>query len=729
MAHHYIATRAVTKNPVTKEFQSGANNQLDRWLTCPKAARSRIFPEKANKDVQRTDNTTSSNPLTRRYDVKLITSLGFGLVIGILLISIVGSYHTTNSHNQLLSQLVRAAGMKTVLAYTMREAIRERIDSLRAMATQTDPFKRDEEKMRLFSHASKYVRARATLIQNLKTDSEREIFEKLDASARSVGTPNARALRALFDEESTPSEINAAVQASIDGHLTLLRHLDEMVRTIHQTTQNRIHEAGDRFHEELLTAALLGMIAFAIAVVAAALVVINAGARNRKLSHQAAHDILTGLLNRQAFEVSLRLTLEQSEQSPDSHAVMFIDLDRFKVVNDSCGHPAGDALLKELSATLAGRLRNSDVIARIGGDEFAVLLRYTEPDDAEQVAEKIRHAVETFTFEWDNQTFKVGASIGLVPFGSEPITLEELLSTADACCYSAKEEGRNRVHHADANPEAAQRRSGEMRWVTRISDAIRDDGFMLYGQMIKPLNVALDDGRLALEVLLRMKDQEGLGLIPPGQFLPAAERYGTVPDIDRWVVENSLRWLAGLGKTAENLRISINICGPAASDPQFHRFVRNCIADTGVPPRSLCFEITESVAIRSLANAAALVDALGDLGCQFALDDFGSGLSSFNQLRHLKVDYLKIDGSFIHNIDRDPINRAMVESINTIGKKLGKRTVAEFVENDRIRGILQEIDVDFAQGFGLHKPEPLSSIQSQIIRTRESESANRSIVA
>ena len=695
----------------------------------PYAAISRIFPEKANKNVQRTDNTTSSNPLTRRYDVKLITSLGFGLVIGILLISIVGSYHTTNSHNQLLSQLVRAAGMKTVLAYTMREAIRERIDSLRAMATQTDPFKRDEEKMRLFSHASKYVRARETLIQHLKTDSEREIFEKLDASARSVGTPNARALRALFDEESTPGEINAAVQASIDGHLTLLRHLDEMVRTIHQTTQNRIHEAGDTFHEELLTAALLGMIAFAIAVVAAALVVINAGARNRKLSHQAAHDILTGLLNRQAFEASLRLTLEQSEQSPDSHAVMFIDLDRFKVVNDSCGHPAGDALLKELSATLAGRLRNSDVIARIGGDEFAVLLRYTEPDNAEQVAEKIRHAVEAFTFEWDNQTFKVGASIGLVPFGSEPITLEELLSTADACCYSAKEEGRNRVHHAAANPEAAQRRSGEMRWVTRISDAIRDDGFMLYGQMIKPLNVALDDGRLALEVLLRMKDQEGLGLIPPGQFLPAAERYGTVPDIDRWVVENSLRWLAGLGKTAENLRISINICGPAASDPQFHRFVRNCIADTGVPPRSLCFEITESVAIRSLANAAALVDALGDLGCQFALDDFGSGLSSFNQLRHLKVDYLKIDGSFIHNIDRDPINRAMVESINTIGKKLGKRTVAEFVENDRIRGILQEIDVDFAQGFGLHKPEPLSSIQSQIMRTQESETANRSIVA
>jgi EAL domain-containing protein (putative c-di-GMP-specific phosphodiesterase class I) len=263
-----------------------------------------------------------------------------------------------------------------------------------------------------------------------------------------------------------------------------------------------------------------------------------------------------------------------------------------------------------------------------------------------------------------------------------------------------------------------QRRSGEMRWVTRIADAVRSDHFRLYGQMIQPINPNLDDGRLVLEVLLRMKDENGLGIITPSQFLPAAERYGIVPDIDRWVVREGLRWLAAMGKTAENLRININICGPAASDPQFHRYVRCQIAETGVPPSSLCFEITESTAIRSLANAAALVDALSDLGCQFALDDFGSGLSSFNQLRYLKVEYLKIDGSFIHNIDRDPINRAMVESINTIGKKLGKRTVAEFVESDRVRKILQEIGVDYAQGFSLHRPEPLSEIREQILRTQ-----------
>ena len=658
-----------------------------------------------------------------------MTALGFGLVIVILLIAIVGSYHSTSEHNRQLSLLVRSSALKTVLAYTMREAIRERIDTLRAMTTHQDPFERDADKMQFFGFARKYSQARESLIEQMDTQAEHNVIARLDATAKAVGPPNTRALDALFDDALPQYKVEEAVQGSIDGHLTLLRHLDEAVRTIHQTTQNRIKEAGDQIQDALLAESLLGFVAFLLAALTATLVVINTGARNKQLSHQAAHDVLTGLLNRQAFEASLRMALDQSRITPDSHALLYVDLDRFKLVNDSCGHAAGDALLRELSTLMQRALRQSDVLARIGGDEFGVLLRYTVAADAERVAEKMRRTVEEFTFHWEDQVFKVGASIGLVPFGNAPTSVESLLSTADACCYSAKEEGRNRVHCAETNGHAVERRSGEMRWVNRITESLRNDRFVLYGQIIRPLNSKLDDGRLALEVLLRMKDDEGLGLIPPGQFLPAAERYGIVPDIDRWVVRHSLQWLAGLGKTAQDIRISINICGPAASDPHFHRYVRDWIAETGVPPQSLCFEITESVAIRSLANAAALIDALGDLGCQFALDDFGSGLSSFNQLRHLKVDYLKIDGSFIHNIDRDPINRAMVESINTIGKKLGKRTVAEFVENDRIRKILQEIDVDYAQGFGLHKPEPLSNIQRHILEARDTHKALDLIVA
>ncbi|MCB1773372.1 MAG: EAL domain-containing protein [Gammaproteobacteria bacterium] len=655
------------------------------------------------------------NPLSPRLDAQSITAMGFGLVITIMLFAIVGSYRSTSEHNDQLSQLVRGAGLKTVLAYTMREAIRERVDTLRAMVMQDDPFERDELKMRFFAHASKYVRARNSLIGHMTTDAERAVIERLDATARSVGPPNNRALNALFDYSIPEQQIEAAVQASIDGHLLLLKHLDEAVRTIHQTTQNHITTAGDETKQALLAESALGFVAFVLAVVTATLVVVNTGARNRKLSHQAAHDVLTGLLNRQAFEAALRLTLEQSRLSPDSHALLFVDLDRFKLVNDSCGHAAGDALLKELAELLTDRLRYSDLVGRIGGDEFGILLRFTESGDAERVAEKVRSTVESFRFRWEDKSFQVGASIGMVTFGNEVITVEALLRTADACCYSAKEEGRNRVHRADAKAEQVQRRSGEMRWINRIGEALQEDRFVLFGQLISPMSAEQDDGRLSLEVLLRMRDEDGLGLIPPGQFLPAAERYGIVPDIDRWVVRHALEWLAGLGGKANELRISINICGPAASDPQFHRFVRDQIHRTGIPPRSVCFEITESVAISNLSNAAALVEALGDLGCQFALDDFGSGLSSFSQLRHLAVDYLKIDGGFIHNIDRDPINRAMVESINNIGQKLGKRTVAEFVENQRIHRILDEIGVDYAQGFALHKPEPLGDIETRIL--------------
>jgi diguanylate cyclase (GGDEF)-like protein len=645
-----------------------------------------------------------------------ITALGFALVIAFMLFAIAVGYRATGAHQERLAELVRDAGVKTVLAYTMREAVRERIDALRAMLLQSDPFERDRIKMRFFSYAGKYTRARQALVEQATTPQEHEVVRQLDAIARQVAPPNNRAIEALFDYELDQHEVDAAVQEAVDLHLLLLKHLDDAVRSIHRATQEHISAAGSASRDGLLTQSALGIVAFALAILTATLVVLNTGHRNRRLTHQASHDDLTGLLNRSAFESALREVVEQSALAPDAHALLLIDLDRLKLVNDSCGHSAGDQLLRELGTLMSNNVRYSDLVARVGGDEFAVLLRRTEAMDATQVAEKLRRTVAGFSFQCQGHTFQVSASIGMVTFGAEPVGVADLVRAADACCYSAKEEGRNRVHQADVNAERVLRRSGEMRWINRINDALKDDRFVLFGQLIHPMQADRDDGRLSLELLLRMRDEDGLGLIPPGQFLPAAERYGIVPDIDRWVVQHSLRWLAGLGALAQQIRISINICGSAASDPQFHHFVREQIQATGVPPRSLCFEITESVAISDLSNAAALVEALGDLGCQFALDDFGSGLSSFSQLRHLAVDYLKIDGGFVHNIDRDPLNLAMVESINTIGKKLGKQTVAEFVENERIRAILEHIGVDYAQGFALHKPEPLSRIESRITR-------------
>lgn len=663
------------------------------------------MPEKPHNPV---------NPFSRRYDVKFITTIGFGLVIGILLFAIIGSYHTTSRHNAALAQLVSDSDAKTILAYDMREAVAERVDSLQLMASTTDAFERDAAKMRYSAGVGTYIGARLAFTESLDTETEQRLLAPVDVTAKAVEPGNLHALAALFDDSLTDVEISAAVDEAIAGHQGLLHSLDEMVEDIHLITQQRIKNATKQFNDAFWMAVLLGIVAFAIALFTAAFVIVNTGERSRQLTHQAAHDLLTGLLNRQSFEAAVRLTLEETQFVSEVHALILIDLDRFKVVNDSCGHPAGDTLLRDLGATLSSSLRQSDVLARLGGDEFGVLLRYTESADAHLVAEKLRATIEAFAFHWQGQTFTIGASIGLVPFGDQELELEDLLTAADSCCYSAKEEGRNRVHHSAIDRAKMQQRTGEMRWISRINDALQNDGFVLYGQMIKPLRPTLDDGRLVLEVLLRMSDQGGLGIIPPGQFLPAAERYGIVPDIDRWVVRNSLAWLAELGDQAKNVRINVNICGLAASDPLFHAHVRQCIDEFAVPPRSICFEITESDAIRSLSNAAALIDGLGDLGCQFALDDFGSGLSSFNQLRHLKIDYLKIDGSFVHNIDRDEVNRSMVEAINAIGKKLGKKTVAEFVENVRVRHILEGIGVDFAQGFGLHRPEPLSSLQTQI---------------
>ncbi|WP_125931988.1 putative bifunctional diguanylate cyclase/phosphodiesterase [Thiosocius teredinicola] len=669
--------------------------------------------------MQQTPPTADSNPLVRRYDVRTMTALGFGLVIALFLVSVVAGFHTKNQHHASLSQLVRETGMKTVLAYTMREAIRERVDSLRTMVRQYDVFARDEEKMRYFGYASKYSRARASLLSHVRTDAEQGIMDGLDADARSVGPANSRALSALFNDQATPRERRIAVQAAIDGHLALLQHVDELVRTIHQGTQQHIRTANNDFEDALLMSTLLGIIAVIMAIATAAFVVINAGSRQSKLSYQASHDPLTGLLNRQAFEATLRTVLEQSEVELEHHALLMLDLDRFKLVNDTCGHAAGDALLREVADRLAKLLRHADVLARIGGDEFAVLLRFTDTRDAEQVAEKMRRSIEEYTFGWDNQVFKIGASIGLVPFGTLPITLTQLMNTADACCYTAKEEGRNRVHRATGDLEALTKRSSEIRWVSRISDAVQHDRFVLYGQIIKALNPSKDDGYLSLEILVRMKDEQGLGLITPGQFMPAAERHDMVPEIDRWVVRHTLDWLADLGDTAEQLRVSINISGASALDAHFHRFVRQCIKETDVPPASLCFEISESTAVRSLSSVAAIIDALGDLGCRFALDDFGSGLAAFNQLRNVDIDYLKIDGALVHNLDRDPINRALVESISRISKKLGKRTIAEFVENHRVKKILQSMDIDHAQGFAIHRPEPLSNIQAQIVAAQD----------
>ncbi|MGE0860131.1 MAG: EAL domain-containing protein [Gammaproteobacteria bacterium] len=430
---------------------------------------------------------------------------------------------------------------------------------------------------------------------------------------------------------------------------------------------------------------------------------------SRELSYQATHDALTGLVNRREFEARIEYALEGTWRNGKEHALCYLDLDQFKVINDTCGHVAGDELLRQVANVLRAKVRASDTIARLGGDEFGLLMENCPLAQSQRVAESFRAAIEDFQFVWDDKRFRVGVSIGLVPINRDSASVTEVLQQADTACYAAKDRGRNRVHTYLRDDEELTKRHGEMQWVTKIQDALERDQFRLYVQPIVP--VAGGRHRYEhYEVLLRMIDANGQD-VPPGAFLPAAERYNLAAQLDRWVVSRLLNWAAE--NPLEFARFdmcSVNLSGLTLADESFLGYVIDLLRAARVPSSKICFEITETAVISNLSQATRFISTLKALGCYFALDDFGSGLSSFAYLKNLPVDYLKIDGMFVRDIHGDPLDRALVRSINDVGKVMGKQTIAEFVENDDILAVLAEVGVDYAQGYGVGKPFPLARL-------------------
>jgi diguanylate cyclase (GGDEF)-like protein/PAS domain S-box-containing protein len=424
---------------------------------------------------------------------------------------------------------------------------------------------------------------------------------------------------------------------------------------------------------------------------------------NRRLSYHASHDVLTGLVNRREFEHRLERALKSAAARETSYALCYLDLDQFKIINDTCGHSAGDALLGQVGALLKSKVRWRDTLSRIGGDEFGVLLESCSLDEALRTAETLREAIHSFRFHWEDRSFRLGVSIGVVPITTENPDVASVLSAADSACQAAKEQGRNRVHSFEENDIDLMRRRREMQWAARINTALEDGRFDLYRQSILPLQA--EERGLHYEILLRMRDETGK-IISPDNFIAAAERYGLTPSIDRWVIENTLRWLVSDVDEREKLGLcSINLSGQSLGDDKFLPFVIDQFHRSGLDGSKICFEITETAAIASFSQANRFIQALREIGCRFALDDFGTGLSSFGYLKHFPVDFLKIDGSFVKEIVRDPIDREMVRSINEIGHLTGKRTIAEFAENEDVIAMLRSLGVDYAQGYGVAMPQ------------------------
>ena len=417
---------------------------------------------------------------------------------------------------------------------------------------------------------------------------------------------------------------------------------------------------------------------------------------------------MTGLCNRAEFERRLVNALK-SARADNQHALFYLDLDQFKIVNDTCGHVAGDELLKQTALLLKGPVRGRDTLARLGGDEFGVLLEHCSLAHALDVAERMLNLIKEFRFSWTDKTFTIGVSIGLVMLDSPSQTHTELLRAADMACYAAKDKGRGRVQVYQADDVELVQRHGEMEWVSQLNHALQDDQFVLYTQSIIPLggNVAGP----ACEFLLRLKGRDG-NLILPGAFIPAAERYNLMPKLDRWVLTHVFDYLAQQFTTRraqpDNIYF-INLSGATLGDGGYFRFVKEALARNGIPPQAICFEITETAAISNLTIALTFIQNIRALGCKVALDDFGAGLSSFSYLKTLAADFLKIDGSFVRDMLVDPMDAAIVDAINSIGHVAGMKTIAEFVEHLDIKVELARIGVDYAQGYALHQPESIDN--------------------
>jgi diguanylate cyclase (GGDEF)-like protein len=423
---------------------------------------------------------------------------------------------------------------------------------------------------------------------------------------------------------------------------------------------------------------------------------------HRALHYQASHDALTGLINRREFENRLTVAVEDARQNTQArHVLLYLDLDQFKLVNDTCGHPAGDLLLKQITGVIQSRVRGGDTLARLGGDEFGILLQDCARDQALRIAENLRQAIRDYRFTWQGGVLAVGASIGIVEITNEIPTVANVMSAADVACYSAKDSGRNRVqlYKPDDMPE----RHREMHWVSKLARARDESRFELFYQPIVPIGSRPHE-REHFELMLRLRDETGT-IVTPAEFIPAAERYNIMPSIDRWVVRQALdRVVHRIESGVKPFTVAVNLSGTSLNDERFLEFLIAELSSSELVAGAMCFEITETAAIENLGNVVYFMRELKNRGCHFALDDFGSGLSSFMYLKTLPVDYLKIDGQFVENVTRDPVDRSMVAAISQVGNAMGIQTIAERVESPEVLAELGRLGIGFAQGFYIAKP-------------------------
>jgi len=654
--------------------------------------------------------------------IKLFVGLGFAAVLSLMGLISFFSLSQMNSITEQMTTLFEETHTKISAANTMRDSIRLRGDTLYKMYLTDDYFERDQYRLEMGIHALRYKQARDLLYSFQMSAREAKLLNQLMILTRFAKELNDTTTQNLLSD--IPAELieNDLRQAQKARH-DMQTGLNKLVLLQEKIAHTIIHEKKE--YQQTISDIIfyLFLATFFIAIYISQLVIREATKKNSSIRFQATHDELTKLVNRKEFNhrlVEAFETIKNSNGKHKNHALCFLDLDKFKQVNDNCGHKAGDELLIQLTRIIKNNIRSHDTLARIGGDEFGLLLEDCSLDKAIEITEGIVSLIKNHEFNWQHKKFHVGISIGLVMIDHNTQDIEKALSQADTACYAAKDMGRNQVHIHALNDEAVKKVHKELSWVADINKDSSEHRFSLYLQAIKSLknqNLQNQQTVSMCEVLLRLHDDEGR-LILPGSYIPAAERFGLMKDVDYWVIKQAFKQLSNLYHSTTNCHacMFINISANSLTNNQFADYVIQQHKKYNISANAVCLEISETSVIKNIDQTSELIYALRQHNIKFAIDDFGAGSTSFSYLKDLPVDYLKINGDVIKNMSHNTTDKAMVAAINQIGKVMNIETIAKHVENIFTLNQLKETGIDYAQGFYLDKPEHIDQ-QMKVVKT------------
>ncbi len=645
-------------------------------------------------------------------NTKAIIGLGFLAVFTLMLAVTWLSMKSLNRVNTSMSVLIEDTEQKTSRAFRMRDVIRLRSNAVRSLLQIEEPDERQRIFDKLVEYTDTYLSARSEIVLLGSNEREEEILSEIALADTRVADEYQRANNFIYIMQQNPEALKSVLNDVQLQELVLLNHLNDLVELEKTLAQEALEKNQNTYRQTRRLLLMLVIAAFALSAIISALVTSRVSKANRRIAHLANHDDLTGLHNRRSFEEHLKHTIASADRAKNAYGLLYLDLDRFKIVNDTCGHHAGDKLLKELTACIQERLRRGDLFARVGGDEFAIIAQGKNFSDITHLAEDLRNIVQDFNFVYAEQAFKISLSIGVTPIDGQIEDIQTILADVDSACYVAKQSGRNRVHVTQENDAEVVKYRSDIAGIQSIRQALAEERLSLYFQPI--FNIEEKSVSMAhCEILLRIRSENG-EVYSPAKFIPIAEKYNIMSEIDQWVFNHVVEWLLEHQNDYHVPRLLVNLSGLSFLDENFNNHIVERLQRGDIDSSLIAFEITETAAVDNFEKVRGFIDRVRGLGCTLALDDFGSGFSTFAYLKQLPIDFLKIDGSLVRNIASDSIDLEMVRAINQIGHTVGAKTIAEFVENDEILNELRELGVDYAQGYGLRMPSPLLQLSDEL---------------